>query len=150
MKKCTKCNWQNKDNAVECVNCGFNIASIHATEKTEKEKLEERLSSINAYTTPFIADVKEHIGVVSYEVIFGSNIFKDIFANITDITGGRSSTYETVFKDAKNECINKVKEQCLNQGGNCIIDLKIEFLTVGESRMLMCYVSGTAVIVNKE
>ena len=147
MKKCPKCNWDNQDEAAECANCGYKFNGHNDYGVVSDKEILETTNQIKIYTAPIIDGVKEHIGVVSYEVIFGANIFKDIFASVTDFIGGRGSSYEAVFRDAKDECIKKVKEQCYEQGGNSIINLKIEFLAISESKMLMCYVSGTSVVI---
>ena len=78
MKKCPKCNWQNKDEAQECANCGFSLEIVKPIEKTAEEQIGEAISTIAIFTAPIINNVKDYLGTVSYEVIFGTNFFKKL------------------------------------------------------------------------
>jgi uncharacterized protein YbjQ (UPF0145 family) len=105
-------------------------------------------------TTPNIEGKKivKYLGIVSGEAILGANIFKDFFAGIRDIVGGRSAAYEKELRKAKEIAIEEMKEQAKALGGNAIIgvDLDYETIQVGKSGgMLMVSASGTAVIYEK-
>ncbi len=93
--------------------------------------------------------IKKHIGLVSGEAILGANIFKDLFAGIRDIVGGRSAAYEKELKNAKNIAIAEMMEEAAKLGGNAVIgvDLDYETISPGGGSMLMVAASGTAVIV---
>ena len=102
-------------------------------------------------TTPNIEGKKivEYLGLVSGEAILGANIFKDFFAGIRDIVGGRSAAYEKELRRAKEIAIEEMKEQAKALGGNAVIgtDLDYETIQIGQSGgMLMVSASGTAVI----
>jgi len=102
-------------------------------------------------TTPNIEGkkIKKYLGLVSGEAILGANIFKDIFASIRDIVGGRSAAYEKELRQAKDIALGEMKEQVRSLGGNAVIgvDLDYETIQVGQSGgMLMVSASGTAVI----
>ncbi|MFZ1292423.1 MAG: heavy metal-binding domain-containing protein [Melioribacteraceae bacterium] len=90
----------------------------------------------------------KYLGLVSGEAILGANIFKDLFAGIRDIIGGRSAAYEAELKKAKQIAIQEMIDQTKSMGGNAIIgvDLDFETITAGGS-MLMVAASGTAVIL---
>ncbi|MCB0747927.1 MAG: heavy metal-binding domain-containing protein [Ignavibacteriales bacterium] len=92
--------------------------------------------------------ITKYLGLVSGEAILGANVFKDLFAGIRDIIGGRSAAYESELKKAKNIAIEEMIEQCKSLGGNAIIavDLDYETIQAGGS-MLMVAASGTAVLI---
>lgn len=89
-------------------------------------------------------------GVVSGEAILGANLFRDVFAGIRDLVGGRSGAYEKVLRDAKNTALAEMAEEARRQGANAVIavDLDYETIQVGQGgNMLMVSVAGTAVRV---
>lgn len=93
--------------------------------------------------------IVKYLGLVSGEAILGANIFKDIFASIRDIVGGRSAAYEKELRQAKEIAIQEMKEQASTLGGNAIlsVDLDYETIQVGQGGgMLMVSASGTAVV----
>lgn len=101
-------------------------------------------------TTSTIQDrkVKQYLGVVSGEAIIGANIFKDIFAGIRDIVGGRSGSYERVLKEAKANAIADMEQAARQLGANAIIAIDLDYETIGSNgSMLMVSASGTAVIL---
>jgi len=90
--------------------------------------------------------VKEYLGIVSGETIIGANIFKDFFAGITDIVGGRSGSYEKVLREAKNTALKEMKEQAQYLGASAVIGIDLDYETVGaKGGMLMVTASGTAI-----
>ena len=85
-------------------------------------------------------------GLVSGEAILGANIFKDIFAGIRDIVGGRSATYEKELERAKGLAIQEMVDQAQAMGANAVIAIDLDYETVGQGgSMLMVSASGTAV-----
>ncbi len=100
-------------------------------------------------TTPDISgkEIKKYYGLVSGEAILGANIFKDIFASIRDIVGGRSEAYEQELRKAKQIAIEEMCAQARAYGANAVIgvDLDYETISMGSSNMLMVAASGTAV-----
>jgi uncharacterized protein YbjQ (UPF0145 family) len=102
-------------------------------------------------TTPQIEGkrIVKYLGLVSGEAILGANIFKDFFAGIRDIVGGRSAAYERELKKAKEIAIEEMKDQTKSLGGNAVVgvDLDYETIQVGQTGgMLMVSASGTAVV----
>tara|TARA_R110000787_G_scaffold17133_5_gene54055 strand:- start:1561 stop:1878 length:318 start_codon:yes stop_codon:yes gene_type:complete len=90
--------------------------------------------------------VKEYVGIVTGETIIGANIFKDFFAGIRDIVGGRSGSYEKVLREAKDIALKEMSESALKIGADAIIGIDLDYETVGPSGgMLMVTASGTAV-----
>lgn len=90
--------------------------------------------------------IKEYVGIVTGETIIGANIFKDFFAGIRDIVGGRSGSYERVLREAKDTAIREMKEEAIKLGASAIIGVDLDYETVGpKGGMLMVTASGTAV-----
>ena len=93
--------------------------------------------------------VQNYRGVVTGEAILGANIFKDIFAGIRDIVGGRSQAYEQALQDARRMAFSEMEEKANRVGANAILGIDIDYETIGgNGSMLMVSVSGTAVIVD--
>jgi uncharacterized protein YbjQ (UPF0145 family) len=103
-------------------------------------------------TTPSIEgyEIVEYLGLVTGEAILGANIFKDFFAGIRDIVGGRSAAYEQELRKARDIALQDMTAEAEQLGANAVIgvDLDYETLQVGQTGgMLMVSVSGTAVRV---
>lgn len=102
-------------------------------------------------TTPTIEGkrVARYLGIVSGEAILGANIFRDLFAGIRDIVGGRSAAYERELARAKQIALDEMVEQARALGGNAVIGVDIDYETItmgGSGGMLMVSASGTAVV----
>ena len=91
--------------------------------------------------------ITKYHGLVTGEAILGANIFKDFFAGIRDIVGGRSSAYEKELRQAKDIALEEIKAEARNLGGNAVIAIDLDYETVGQGSMLMVTASGTAVTV---
>jgi uncharacterized protein YbjQ (UPF0145 family) len=92
--------------------------------------------------------VKEHKGIVFGETIIGANLFKDLFASIRDIVGGRSGSYERVLAEARETALEEMKDRACQLGANAVIGIDVDYEVVGANgSMLMVSVSGTAVVV---
>jgi uncharacterized protein YbjQ (UPF0145 family) len=99
-------------------------------------------------TTPQIEGrriVKYH-GIVSGEAILGANIFRDLFAGIRDIVGGRSAAYEKVLRDSKDTALDELSAEARRLGANAVVGVDLDYETIGGT-MLMVSASGTAVSV---
>jgi uncharacterized protein YbjQ (UPF0145 family) len=97
-------------------------------------------------TTPNIEGKKitKYYGMVSGEAILGANIFRDFFAGIRDIVGGRSAAYEEELRKAKTIAIKEMEDQAAAMGANAVVAVDIDYETIGQS-MLMVTATGTAV-----
>ena len=101
-------------------------------------------------TTPSIEGRKitKYLGVISGEAIMGANIFKDLFATVRDIVGGRSATYERELHKAKSIAMEEVTAEAERLGANAIVGIDLDYETMGANGgMLMVSISGTAVVV---
>ena len=92
--------------------------------------------------------VTKYLGMVSGEAILGANIFKDFFAGIRDIVGGRSAAYEKELRKAKDIAVSEMLEQAMALGGNAVIAVDMDYETIGQGgSMLMVSANGTAVVI---
>ena len=101
-------------------------------------------------TTPSLEGraLSEYKGLVSGEAILGANIFKDLFAGIRDIVGGRSAAYERELREAKRIAIEEMCEEAESLGANAVVGVDLDYETLGQGAgMLMVSASGTAVRV---
>lgn len=88
----------------------------------------------------------QYLGIVTGETIIGANIFKDFFAGIRDIVGGRSGSYERVLREAKDTALAEMKDAAMRLGADAVIGIDLDYETVGANGgMLMVTASGTAV-----
>ncbi|HAS4541306.1 TPA: heavy metal-binding domain-containing protein [Vibrio cholerae] len=101
-------------------------------------------------TTPNIEGkrIVRYCGVIAGEAILGANIFKDLFAGIRDIVGGRSGTYERELEKARAIALEELQQHAVALGANAVVGIDLDNETFGKANgMLMVSVSGTAVVV---
>lgn len=107
---------------------------------------DERVMLLTTTNTVEGKRVVHYYGVVSGETIIGTNIFRDFFASIRDIVGGRSSSYEQVLREAKATALKELQDEAAALGANAVIGIDLDYETVGgNGSMLMVTASGTAV-----
>jgi len=102
-------------------------------------------------TTPYIEGktISDYKGIVVGEAILGTNIFRDMFAGIRDIVGGRSGAYEKELAKAREIAFTELEQQATESGANAIVGIDIDYEAVGKDGcMLMVSVSGTAVSIS--
>jgi uncharacterized protein YbjQ (UPF0145 family) len=101
-------------------------------------------------TTPGIEgrQVERYLGIVTGEAILGTNIFRDLFAGIRDIVGGRSATYEKALQEGREIAIQEMSDRAQALGANAVIGVDLDYEVLGQANgMLMVTASGTAVSV---
>lgn len=99
-------------------------------------------------TTPTVEghEITSYYGVVSGETIIGTNVFRDMLAGLRDIFGGRSGSYESVLRKAKETALREMSEEAERLGANAVVGIDLDYETVGANgSMLMVTCSGTAV-----
>ena len=109
------------------------------------------MSAVIVTTTPTVEGRKitSYQGIVTGEAIMGANIFKDLFAGIRDIVGGRSATYERELRRAREMALDEMMAAAAEKGANAVVGVDLDYETVGgNASMLMVTVSGTAVVVS--
>ncbi|MDX9707072.1 MAG: heavy metal-binding domain-containing protein [Azospira sp.] len=100
-------------------------------------------------TTPNIEGrrIVRYCGVVAGEAILGANLFKDLFAGIRDLVGGRSGTYEKELQRARDIAMKELAERAAELGANAVVGIDLDYEVMGERNgMLMVSASGTAVV----
>ena len=101
-------------------------------------------------TTPQIEGrrITRYLGVVAGEAILGANLFKDMFAGIRDLVGGRSATYERELQRARDIALKELQERAQELGANAVVGVDLDYEVMGQGNgMLMVSASGTAVFV---
>ena len=98
-------------------------------------------------TTPSVEGrtIGQYLGLVTGEAILGANIFKDLFAGIRDIVGGRSGAYEKELRRAREIAYEEMQSAAREMGADAVVGVDLDYETVGQGSMLMVTVSGTAV-----
>ena len=92
--------------------------------------------------------VQKYYGIVTGEVIVGANIFRDLFASVRDIVGGRSGAYEDVLQRAREQAIAEMRTRAASLGANAVVGVDLDYEVIGSNgSMLMVSASGTAIIV---
>jgi uncharacterized protein YbjQ (UPF0145 family) len=90
--------------------------------------------------------VREYLGIVTGEVIVGAHMFKDLFAGVRDIVGGRAGAYESTLRDARRDAMRELEAEAHRLGADAVIGVDLDYEVVGgKGSMLMVSISGTAV-----
>ena len=89
-------------------------------------------------------EVVEYLGIVSGDAIVGANIFRDVFARVRDVVGGRAGGYEKALRGAKEGAIEDMIEEAADRGADAVIGVDLDYEVIGDS-MLMVSANGTAV-----
>lgn len=101
-------------------------------------------------TTPNIEGkrIARYCGIVTGEAILGANVFKDLFAGIRDLVGGRSAVYERELQRARDIALEELQQRAKEVGANAVVGVDLDYEVLGQSNgMLMVSASGTAVVV---
>jgi uncharacterized protein YbjQ (UPF0145 family) len=101
-------------------------------------------------TTPTVEGRKitKYCGIVTGEAVLGANVFKDLFAGIRDIVGGRSATYERELQRARDIALTELQERAGQMGANAVVGVDLDYEVLGQGNgMLMVSASGTAVVL---
>lgn len=99
-------------------------------------------------TTPGVdgRPIAEYKGIVTGEAILGANVFRDFFASVRDIVGGRSGAYERVLRDARQQALKELSEEAEELGADAVVGVDLDYEVIGkDGSMLMVTASGTAV-----
>ena len=91
-------------------------------------------------------EITQYFGIVTGETIIGANVFRDFFASIRDIVGGRAGSYEEVLRKTKDTALQEMSQQAAAMGANAVIGIDLDYETVGDTgSMLMVTAAGTAI-----
>jgi uncharacterized protein YbjQ (UPF0145 family) len=161
---CPKCGHENPDGAMNCDNCRINlqfaitsIEQLKTQGESEDERnavqseLESRVKQIICTTAPKLEGyrITQTLEVITAECVFGMNIFRDLFASVTDIIGGRSKASQKVLRDARRTCLFELKREAAEIGADAVIAIDLDYneFSGGGKSMLFLVASGTAVKV---
>lgn len=90
--------------------------------------------------------IRSYLGVVSGEAVMGANLFRDFFAGITDIVGGRSEMYENVLRAGRDQAIAEMTAEARQLGADAIVGVSLDYEAIGASdSMMMVVATGTAI-----
>jgi uncharacterized protein YbjQ (UPF0145 family) len=158
---CTKCGCYNdlKDKACwkckkpiseEDIQAAKNAVELREAKQREQLRIQANAKNMLVTTTPSIpnAEIESFYGIVSAEVVYGMNIFKDLFAGIRDIVGGRNKLTQSALKEGRETAINELKKEAAILGANAVLGVDLDYheLTGGsKGGMLMIVATGTAV-----
>ncbi|MFZ5433446.1 MAG: heavy metal-binding domain-containing protein [Calditrichota bacterium] len=101
-------------------------------------------------TTPGVQDRKiaSYLGIVTGEAIMGANIFRDLFASVRDVVGGRSAAWEKEIQSAREIALREMEENARQRGADAVVGVDLDYEVVGQNgSMMMVTASGTAVIL---
>jgi uncharacterized protein YbjQ (UPF0145 family) len=95
--------------------------------------------------------VTKYLGVVSAEFAYGMNMFKDMFANVRNLVGGRSAAVEDTMRDSRETVMQELKRQAHAKGANAVIAVDLDYtqLGAGGNMMVLVSASGTAVVIEE-
>ena len=99
-------------------------------------------------TTPAVEGraIRDYLGLVTGEAVMGANVFRDLFAGLRDIVGGRSGAYEKELRNARQVALDELEEAAREMGADAVVGVDLDYEVLGENNgMLMVSVSGTAV-----
>ena len=111
--------------------------------------LESRQERRRARTVREGRRIAKYCGIVAGEAILGANVFKDLFAGLRDLVGGRSATYEKELQKARELALEEMQQRALELGGNAVVGVDLDYEVLGQANgMLMVSASGTAVVID--
>ena len=135
----------------------LNLSKI---KKTDEERIVERAEVtkeianiiLTTENNPQDLFVKERIEIITAECVLGMNIFRDFFASVRDIVGGRSSASQKILRDARKICLSELKNEAHSIGADAVIGVDLDYseFSGGRKSMLFIVASGTAVKLKKE
>lgn len=140
-----------------CIGKGRKINEQKEIDRNEATKrhneLQLQIDSIKLTTTPSYPnyEVEEVLDVITSECVFGMNIFRDFFAEVRDVFGGRSAASQKVLRDARRTCLSELKKEAFEMGGDAIIGIDLDYSEIsGKGKgMLFLVASGTVVRFKK-
>lgn len=158
MATCSECGkklgWLQPGSGGLCNQCRVGVQDRQAWEETQAYveqaiEFEEEIDAIllTTETAPNLP-ITERIEIVTAECAFGMNIFKDLFAGVRDIVGGRSEAVQKTMRDARRTALYELKREAHAVGANAVVGVDLDYVELSAAgSMVMLVASGTAVIV---
>lgn len=118
---------------------------VKASETVREKAIESII--LTTETAPSLK-ITKRIEIVTAEVAYGMNIFKDLFAGVRDIVGGRSEAVQKTMRDARRTALYELKKEAHSVGANAVVGVDLDYVELsGSSNMVMLVASGTAVVI---
>jgi uncharacterized protein YbjQ (UPF0145 family) len=157
MATCIKCGTElgmfAKSNDGLCVDCrlnDFRLAEDQTSAKPRPKYVSINEVLLTTETAPSLK-ITKRIEIVTAEVAYGMNIFKDLFAGVRDIVGGRSEAVQKTMRDARRTALYELKKEAHSVGANAVVGVDLDYVELqGATNMVMLVASGTAVIIEDE
>ena len=121
------------------------MAKTHSHSPPIDEATKETDMLISTTNTIEGRTIVTYYGLVTGEAVLGANVFRDLFAGVRDIVGGRSGAYEKVLKEARDTAIAEMACEATELGANAVIAVDLDYETVHKGTMLMVSATGTAI-----
>lgn len=141
-------------NGTLCKNC--NVIRLRGEDTPKGRAMLERSAQIEAVmlTTesyPQGLEIAERIEVVTAECAFGMNIFKDLFAGVRDIVGGRSEAVQKTLRDTRRTALYELKREAFEVGANAVVGVDLDYTELSAAgNMVLLVASGTAVRIENK
>ena len=120
----------------------------HAKRKAAAKDSELNAIMITTETSPDI-EILERIDIITAECAYGMNVFRDLFASVRDVVGGRSGSIQNVLRDARKTCLTELRREAVALGANAVVGVDLDYSEFQGSGngMLFLVASGTAVVM---
>jgi uncharacterized protein YbjQ (UPF0145 family)/DNA-directed RNA polymerase subunit RPC12/RpoP len=153
MAECTGCGkalkgWQSTLGGT-CSTCHSKVAEqVIEKDNAQRQEALEAILVTTAHTLQGI-EVTKYLGFVSTECAYGMNMFKDMFANVRNLVGGRSAAVEDTMRDSRETVLLELKREAYAKGANAVIAVDLDYtqLGAGGNMMVLVTASGTAVVI---
>ena len=134
-----------------CQECALKYedqASVKEAAELKEFNLEIDSIILTTETAP-ILNITKRIEIVTAECAFGMNIFRDLFASVRDIVGGRSEAIQKTMRDSRRTALYELKKEAHAVGANAVVGVDLDYVELsGAGNMVMLVASGTAVIID--
>ena len=136
---------------VVCLECrpDWEAKKLQVQLEIEKTKAEIKAVMLTTETAPNL-NITKRIEIVTAECAFGMNVFKDLFAGVRDIVGGRSEAVQKTMRDSRKTVLYELKKEAYEVGANAVIGVDLDYVELSSAgSMVMLVASGTAVVVEE-
>ncbi len=129
---------------------GTKLQAAELEERKREEREAIRKMMVTTESQPDIK-IKQRITIVTAECAYGMNIFKDLFAGVRNVVGGRSKAVENTMRDARETVLHEIKREAQRYGANAVVGVDLDYVELAAtgSTMLLLVASGTAVVIEE-
>ena len=153
MAKCKKCGRDLSvfDDTIQgaCYDCYYNVKAKESTNRKNVAPRDVDSIILTTETAPNL-NITKRIEIVTAECAFGMNIFKDLFAGVRDIVGGRSEAVQKTMRDSRKTVLYELKKEAYEVGANAVVGVDLDYVEMSSvGSMVMLVASGTAVVIEE-